>query len=75
MGGYDGEKMVSSNETFDPRLNSWVMGEPMKSGRGYTAAAVLGNSLFAIGGVKEDKNIKDMVRSFLSLGVWYLDSV
>ena len=66
MGGYDGDKMVSSIETFDPRLNSWEMGEPMKSERGYAAAAVLGNSLFTIGGVKDDKNIVDVVCSFLS---------
>jgi len=34
-----------------------------------------GDSLFAIGGIKDEKNIEDMVCSFLSIGVWYLDSV
>lgn len=56
--------MVSSVEIFEPRVNSWVMGEPMKFARGYAAAAILGSSLFAIGGIDDGKDILDTVSSF-----------
>lgn len=44
--------MVPSVEIFDPRLGSWMIGEPMDQSRGYSCAAVLKDSLYVIGGVK-----------------------
>lgn len=64
IGGFDGEKMVSSVETYDPRMPSWIMAESMSSSRGYAAAAVLTGSLFVIGGIKDKDNIFDTVRSW-----------
>lgn len=43
--------MVSSVEIFDPRVGSWMTGEPMSEQRGYAAAAVLKGSMYIIGGV------------------------
>lgn len=64
MGGYDGLKMVASVEVFDPRASSWIMSDPMNVIRGYAAAAVHGDSLYVIGGVKDGQNIVDTVSTF-----------
>jgi hypothetical protein len=61
MGGYDGDKMVSSIEIYDPRLNAWRMGDPMNTPRGYAAAVNLDDSLFLIGGMQSNVQILDTV--------------
>lgn len=61
MGGFDGTKMVSSTEIFDPRLCLWVDGVPMNQARGYSAAAVVDESIYVIGGVRSDEHIVDTV--------------
>jgi len=61
MGGYDGDKMVSSVEIYDPRLNVWRMGDPMNTPRGYAAAVYLDDSLFLIGGMQSSVQILDTV--------------
>lgn len=61
IGGFDGEKMVSSTEIYDPRLNAWRMGDPMSAPRGYAAAVNLDNSLFLIGGLRSNVHILDTV--------------
>jgi N-acetylneuraminic acid mutarotase len=63
MGGYNGDKMVSSVEIFDPRLNAWRMGDPMSSPRGYAAAVPLDGSAYLIGGLKSNVQILDTVRN------------
>jgi hypothetical protein len=63
MGGYNGDKMVSSVEIFDPRLNAWRMGDPMSSPRGYAAAVTLDGSVYLIGGLKSNVQILDTVRN------------
>jgi N-acetylneuraminic acid mutarotase len=65
MGGYDGIKMVSSVEIYDPRLNAWRMGEPMTAPRGYAAAVNVDNSLFLIGGMRSNVQILDTVSNHL----------
>lgn len=59
--------MVSSIETFDPRLNIWEMGEPMMFERGYAATAVLGNAIVTLAGIKDDKLLADTVCGILSV--------
>jgi hypothetical protein len=61
VGGYDGDKMVSSVEIYDPRLNAWRMGDPMNTPRGYAAAVYLDDSLFLIGGMQSNVQILDTV--------------
>lgn len=58
--------MVPSIEIFDPRLGSWMTGEPMNQPRGYSAAAVLKESIYVIGGVISGDNIIDTVSCMLS---------
>lgn len=53
--------MVPSVEVFDPRLGTWVMGETMNHPRGYSAAAVVKESIYVIGGVRVGDNIVDTV--------------
>ncbi|PKA50683.1 hypothetical protein AXF42_Ash021017 [Apostasia shenzhenica] len=53
--------MVSTLEVYDPRANAWMPGEQMNNVRGYAAAVVLGNSLYAIGGIKDSENIVETV--------------
>lgn len=62
LGGYDGSTMVRSTEIYDPRLATWMVGEPMELARGYSAAAVLQDSIYVIGGVKSNEEIVDVVR-------------
>lgn len=54
--------MVSSVEIFDPRKGSWMTGEAMNIRRGYSAAAVLKESLHVIGGIIDGDTITDTVR-------------
>ena len=61
MGGFDGERMVPTVEVYDPRLGAWMMGEPMIQSRGYSAAAVVNESIYIVGGVKDGENIVDTV--------------
>lgn len=53
--------MVSSVEIFDPRLESWMPGEPMNYTRGYSAAAVVNDAIYVIGGVQESATIAETV--------------
>lgn len=61
LGGYDGTTMVPSVEIYDPRLGTWMPGEPMNYGRGHSAAAVLNESIYVIGGVETDEEIVEKV--------------
>lgn len=67
LGGFDGSAMVPSIEIYDPRLGSWMSGEPMKHSRGYLAAAVVKESIYVIGGVKIGDEIVDTVPSIFCL--------
>ena len=61
MGGYDGTNMVPTVEVFDPRIGSWMTGESMNDPRGYSGAVVLGESIYVIGGLKDNEEILDTV--------------
>ena len=63
MGGFDGNTMVPTVEIFDPRLGSWMSGEPMNYLRGYSVSAVVNDTIYVIGGVKDGHNIVDAVSS------------
>lgn len=60
--------MTSSVETYDPRASCWVMAEPMNAARGYAATAVLGDSIFVIGGVQDGEVISSTVIQTLFFG-------
>ncbi|XP_049344242.1 uncharacterized protein LOC125808607 [Solanum verrucosum] len=64
LGGYDGSTMVRSTEIYDPRLATWMVGEPMELARGYSAAAVLQDSIYVIGGVKSNEEIVDVIECY-----------
>lgn len=64
MGGYDGQHMVSTVEVFDPRAGSWMMGESMKTARGNFGAAVNGEKIFVIGGMKDNEQTLDSVSHY-----------
>lgn len=61
MGGYDGTNMTPTVEVFDPRIGSWMISEPMNDPRGYFGAVVVGDSIYVIGGVKNNEKILDTV--------------
>lgn len=61
MGGCDGVRMHSTVEIFDPRMNSWTLGESMNNSRGYSGAVVVGGRLYVIGGLKEKHDILETV--------------
>lgn len=62
MGGYDGRKIVPTVEVFDPRKGSWMMADSMIDSRGYSAAVVIGDAIYVIGGLKDNNEISDTVR-------------
>ncbi|KAJ0089196.1 hypothetical protein Patl1_31444 [Pistacia atlantica] len=51
LGAYDGSTMVSSIEIYNSRIDSWMRADPMKQTRGYSAAAVLKESIYVVAGV------------------------
>lgn len=53
--------MVSTVEIFEPRLGSWITGEPLNYSRGYSVAAVVNETIHVIGGVKDGYNIVNVV--------------
>lgn len=57
--------MVPSVEIYDPRMGSWMSGEPINQARGYAAAAVVEGSIYVIGGLRAGEDIVDSVCSFL----------
>lgn len=61
LGGCNGADIVSSVEIFDPRMNSWMIGESMNSPRGYCGATVLGEKIHVIGGITENDVIHETV--------------
>lgn len=65
LGGFDGSAMVPSIEVYDPRLGSWMSGEPLKHSRGYLGAAVVKEAIYVIGGVKSGSDIVDTVSYLL----------
>ncbi|RZC86381.1 hypothetical protein C5167_030460 [Papaver somniferum] len=64
LGGYNGENMVSSIEEFDPRKNSWIVRDEMKEARGYATAAVIGESIFVLSGLKNGKVLTETVECY-----------
>lgn len=74
LGGYDGSAMVSSVEIYDSRMDSWISVDPMKEARGYSAAVVLKESIYAIAGVAEGHRILDTVSYLLPCLMPFLDS-
>ncbi|RZC44201.1 hypothetical protein C5167_037153 [Papaver somniferum] len=64
LGGYNGANMVSSVEEFDPRNNSWIARDEMKEARGYATAAVFGESIFVISGLKDGKVLTETVECY-----------
>lgn len=65
LGGFDGDSLVQSVESFDPRLGSWMPAEPMYFPRGYPAAAIVEDTMYVIGGMKDDENIAETVSFIL----------
>ncbi|KAI3875061.1 hypothetical protein MKW98_019634 [Papaver atlanticum] len=75
VGGYNGENMVSSVEVFDPRKNSWILSDEMKEARGYATAAVIGESIFVISGLKDGKLLTDTVECYKEDQGWSVANV
>lgn len=66
LGGFDGDSIIQSVESFDPRLGSWMPAEPMYNSRGYSTAAVVKDTIYVIGGMKADECIAETVSFILS---------
>lgn len=67
--------MVASVEIFDPRIGSWMPGESLSYSRGYSAAAVVNDTVYVIGGMKDGYNIVDVVSNVLKLFSFYREAV
>ncbi|KAM2566985.1 hypothetical protein TB1_009423 [Malus domestica] len=52
LGGFDGDSLVRSVESFDPQLG------------GYSAAAVVEDTIYVIGGMKDDETIAETVEYY-----------
>ncbi|MCL7038615.1 hypothetical protein MKW94_022220 [Papaver nudicaule] len=64
LGGYDGKKMISSVEVYDPRMQSWIEHQSMEEPRGYSTAAVVGDSIFVISGLQDGKILTNTVECY-----------
>ncbi|KAI3971339.1 hypothetical protein MKX01_008183 [Papaver californicum] len=75
LGGYDGNKMISSVEVYDPRMQSWISHQNMKEPRGYSSAAVVGDTIFAISGLKEGKVLINTVECYKEGHGWQVSNL
>ncbi|KAJ8533110.1 hypothetical protein K7X08_015999 [Anisodus acutangulus] len=67
--------MVPSIEIYDPRIGTWMIGEPMNHSRGYSAAAVLKESIYVIGGVQSDEELVDVVECYKEGQGWQMPNL
>ena len=56
LGGWNGGSRFKNVEMYDTRSNKWMEITPMNTVRSALAAAICGNSIFAIGGKESDGN-------------------
>ena len=59
-GGYDGRKLLSSSEVYEPELNMWTPISSLKQGRNENQSVTSGGCLYTMGGFK-GKNILSSV--------------
>ena len=64
--------MVPSIEVYDPRLRAWIMGEPMIPSKGYSTIAIVNESIYIVGGVKDGENIVDTVSKYIENNICFL---
>eukprot|EP01105_Mastigella_eilhardi_P001078 TRINITY_DN11361_c0_g1_i1.p1 TRINITY_DN11361_c0_g1~~TRINITY_DN11361_c0_g1_i1.p1 ORF type:complete len:366 (-),score=69.23 TRINITY_DN11361_c0_g1_i1:58-1047(-) len=50
VGGYDGERALSTVEKYDPRADAWTPVAPMAYKRSALAVSALGDAVYALGG-------------------------
>ncbi|CAK9326281.1 unnamed protein product, partial [Citrullus colocynthis] len=55
LGGYNGDDFIPTVEVFDPRRGLWTKTEPMNESRGYSATAMIGDTIYVFGGMKNMK--------------------
>ncbi|KAM0991620.1 hypothetical protein ACFX2J_009916 [Malus domestica] len=75
-GGYDGNSYLNTVDRFDPRERSWTKIASLHSKRschssvvpsekmGYSAAAVVEDTIYVIGGMKDDETIAETVEYY-----------
>ncbi len=71
IGGYDGDRIVSSVEVFDPRVGSWMMEEPLNDTREYAGVVTIGDSIYVIGGRNENRKTLDTVCECIPIGLFF----
>lgn len=74
-GYYDNDKGVALRtpkvEVYSPDSDTWVTSTPMKVGRSWAAAAVVGDSIYVIGGANESAGIVSTVEALnTTTDVW-----
>ncbi|KAI3941058.1 hypothetical protein MKW92_045334 [Papaver armeniacum] len=67
--------MISSVEMYDPRMQLWIAHQNMKEPRGYSSAAIVGEIIFAISGLKEGKMLIDTVECYKEGHGWQLSDL
>jgi N-acetylneuraminic acid mutarotase len=50
IGGAPNIQATDVNQVYDPQNNTWALGEPIPTARGYLAVAVVNDTIFAFGG-------------------------
>ncbi|KAE8709306.1 Beta-propeller [Hibiscus syriacus] len=71
IGSFDGMRMVSTVEVFDPRAGSWMMMDSMNNCRGHFGTVVIGDEIHVIGGLEDDREVLDKVCSYsLIFRIW-----
>ncbi|EFN57848.1 hypothetical protein CHLNCDRAFT_57342 [Chlorella variabilis] len=54
LGGFNSVQAIPHCEVFDPRMNAWRSIADMADARAYGSCAVLGSTVFAVGGLQSD---------------------
>ena len=64
-------RYLDTLEIYESVTDSWSTAAPMPTPRAHLAAAIVGNTLFALGGTDADHNNRDVVEAYdIEGGSW-----
>ena len=61
IGGYDGQRVFSTVEEYDPATDTWTKKASMPTARGGLSTSVVNGKIYAIGGLRRQGGVREAV--------------